>query len=158
LIVVERRFLGLVAAAGFVACSRGAPAAPDAKQLLALHEKVMRAHRESNVNLLLEDGAPASVVANRGEISRPSLEETRQRLGPYLSSTRFQEYRDLVPPIVTVSKDGTLGWVVVQIQARGVQTNDGRDEPLEFVSAWVELYQKRDGRWWRVGNVSNFKP
>jgi hypothetical protein len=30
-------------------------------------------------------------------------------------------------------------------------------QPLEFISAWIELYEKRDGRWWRIGNVSNFK-
>lgn len=30
--------------------------------------------------------------------------------------------------------------------------------PIQFVSAWIELYKKRDGRWLRTGNVSNFKP
>jgi hypothetical protein len=59
-------------------------------------------------------------------------------------------------PIVSVSADGTLGWVVVQVRARGVQ-GDAK-EPLAFVSAWIELYEKRKGRWVRVGNVSNFKP
>jgi hypothetical protein len=64
-----------------------------------------------------------------------------------------------VEPVVTVSADGTLGWVVVQVQARGVQTSKpGETQPLQFVSAWIELYAKREGRWYRVGNVSNFKP
>jgi hypothetical protein len=60
---------------------------------------------------------------------------------------------------VTVSRDGTLGWVVVQVEARGVQrTADGTREPIAFVSAWIEMYEKRGGRWFRVGNVSNFRP
>ena len=60
--------------------------------------------------------------------------------------------------MITVSKDGTLGWVVVQVQARGVQTGaDGKKEPIAFVSAWIELYEKRSGRWYRTGNVSNFQ-
>ena len=29
---------------------------------------------------------------------------------------------------------------------------------VKFVSAWIELYERRDGRWWRTGNVSNFRP
>ena len=131
----------------------------DAEQIRALHEKVMRAHRQSSADLLLEDDAPDPIVANRGEITRPSLEERRSRFASYLGRTTFEEYKDLVEPVVTVSNDGTLGWVIVQVQARGVQTkDDGGKEPIAFVSAWIELYQKRGGRWYRVGNVSNVRP
>jgi hypothetical protein len=134
-------------------------AATDADTLRALHEKVMRAHRQGDVELILQDEAADYVVASRGEVLRPTLEERRQRLGPYLRSTTFQEYRDLTAPIVTVARNGTLGWVIVQVQARGTRKNAaGVAEPLEFVSAWIELYEKRRGRWYRVGNVSNFKP
>ena len=49
--------------------------------------------------------------------------------------------------------------MIVQVAARGVQTaDDGTKKPIEFVSAWVELYEKRDRRWYGVGNVSNFRP
>jgi hypothetical protein len=129
----------------------------DVEELRALHEKVMRAHLQSNIDLLLEDEAAEYVVAGRGEVTRPTLAERRARLGPYLDRTRFQEYRDLAEPVVSVSTDGTLGWVIVQVQARGIQTaRDGKKETVEFMSAWIELYQKRNGRWYRVGNVSNF--
>lgn len=129
------------------------------EELRELHEKVMRAHRENNVDLLLEDGAADSVEANRGEIRRPSTSETRARFSAYLRDTRFETYRDVVEPIVVTSADDSLGWVIVQVEAHGVQAAEtGRGQPLQFTSAWVELYQKRDGRWYRVGNVSNFKP
>ena len=134
-------------------------AATDVDLLRGLHEKVLRAHQQSKVELILEDEPADYVVANRGKVTRPSLEERRKRLGEYLGRTRFEVYRDMAEPLVTVATDGTLGWVVVQVEARGIQTtDDGRKEPLEFVSAWIELYQKREGRWLRVGNVSNFKP
>jgi hypothetical protein len=132
-------------------------AGPDVEGLRALHEKVMRAHLESNIDLLLEDEAAEYVVAGRGKVTRPTIAERRARLGPYLDRTRFQEYRDVAEPVVSVSSDGTLGWVIVQVQARGIQTApDGKKETVEFMSAWIELYQKRNGRWYRVGNVSNF--
>ena len=53
-----------------------------------------------------------------------------------------------------------LGWVIVQVDARGLQLDeDGRPtSPLEFVSLWVELYEKVDGSWRINGNVSNFRP
>ena len=134
-------------------------ASSDGDRLLALHEEVMRAHRESNVDLLLAAEEDDYVVANRGEITRPDRKSRRERLGPHLRQTRFTTYRDKVPPIVEVSSDGSLGWVIVQVEARGEQTTpSGAVEPIEFVSAWIELYEKRNGRWVRVGNVSNFKP
>jgi hypothetical protein len=143
-----------------VGCATGgAPSPSDAQQLLTLHEEVMRAHRESDVDLLLKAEEDDHVVAGRGEITRPDRNARRERLGPYLTATRFSTYADKVPPIVKVSSDGSLGWVIVQVEARGEQTTpSGAIQPLEFVSAWIELYEKKDGRWIRVGNVSNFKP
>jgi hypothetical protein len=79
-------------------------------------------------------------------------------LGPYLKATNFRQYRDEVPPVVNVSQDETLGWVIAQVYAQGEQaTSDGQVSPIQFISAWIELYEKRDGRWLRTGNVSNFK-
>ncbi len=61
----------------------------------------------------------------------------------YLGSTRFTEYEDLRPPIVKVSADGTLGWVMVQLRARGVHTDEGgAEKPLEFVCAWISLVRE----------------
>lgn len=131
----------------------------DAEQLLALHEEGMRAHRASNVDLLLSAEEDRYTVSSNGHVSHPDRNQRRSFLGPYLESTRFSVYRDQIPPVVQVSKDGSLGWVIVQIEAKGEQTTpSGKVEPLEFVSSWVELYEKRNGRWLRVGNVSNFKP
>jgi hypothetical protein len=133
---------------------------PDPRvELLALHEEVMRAHRESNADLLLRSDAAEYVSANRGQITQPTIEERRERLRQYLGKTRFTEYIDLVAPVVRVSNDGSLGWVIVQVRGAGAQTTqDGDSQPLAFESAWIELYERRGGRWYRVGNASNFKP
>ena len=97
-------------------------------------------------------------IANRGEITTPNKKERRERLGPYLEATTFHIYRDEVSPIVTISQDGTLGWVIAQVYARGDQrTPTGEVVPIEFVSAWIELYEKEEGQWLRIGNVSNFR-
>ena len=131
----------------------------DERELRRMHQTVLDAHLRSDVELLFRDAADDYAVANRGEISHPTGGEQRARLGPYLEATRFEVYRDLVEPVVKVSADGSLGWVMAQVEARGKQrTGNGETEPLEFVSAWIELYEKRDGKWLRVGNVSNFKP
>ncbi len=153
-----RRAIPAVAALWLTQCAPSGRAGTDIDQLRALHEKVILAHRQSDVEVLLEDEAADYVVASRGEVTRPTLDERKERLGPYLRSATFREYRDLIDPVIQVSSDGTLGWVIVQVQASGVRTTQAdRKEPIEFTSAWIELYEKRNGRWFRVGNVSNFK-
>lgn len=144
--------------------SGGAPAASPgreaaASQLLALHQEVMTAHRTGDPTLLLGRESEEYVVASAGAVTFPTLEERAEMFGAYLRTTRFETYEDLIEPVVQVSPDGRLGWVIVQVGARGVQDRgDGTGVRVEFVSAWIELYENRDGRWYRVGNVSNFKP
>ena len=155
--------LRIVVTAALLATTTAAPAGSlsrdaAASQLLALHREVIAAHLAGDVSLIVGRESDDYVVANRGEVTFPSLEQRRERLGRYLGSTRFTEYRDLVEPVVQVSPDGRLGWVIAQVEAKGVQQQGGSPEPLEYVSAWIELYESRDGRWFRVGNVSNFKP
>ena len=156
----RRLLASLLTLALFVSCATHAPVkGNDRARLLALHDEAMEAHRRSDVELMLRAESQDYVVANRGEISRPTVEERRARLGPYLRGIRFDEYRDVAQPTVMVSSDGTLGWVIVQVRARGEQTVDnGTKQPIAFESAWIELYEKRGNDWLRVGNVSNFKP
>ncbi len=131
----------------------------DEEQLLALHRRSMDAHLESDVDKLLAAEGADAVVGSRGEISRPSIEERRALFGDYFGVTHFEVYRDMVPPAVKVSKDGSLGWVIVQVEASGVQDGaSGALHEIKFQSNWIELYEKRDGEWLRVGNVSNFAP
>ena len=130
-----------------VGCATGgAPSPSDAQQLLALHEEVMRAHRESDVDLLLKAEGDDYVVAGRGEITRPDRNARRERLGPYLTATRFSTYADKVPPIVKVSSDGSLGWVIVQVEARGEQTAPSGSRPAPRVRERVDRALREERR------------
>ena len=156
---VKSIFTALVAclAAALASCAVApVDTAGDRARLLALHEEAMEAHRKSDVEMLLRADAADVVIASRGEISRPTLEQRRQFLGTYLRGVRFAEYVDTVPPVVHVSADGTTGWVIAQVKARGTEVG-GAGRSIQFESAWIELYEKRGGSWRRVGNVSNFK-
>ena len=53
-----------------------------------------------------------------------------------------------------------MAWVSVQVCAGGVRLDDSGaiTGPLEFVSAWVSLFEKVQGDWKMVGNVSNLQP
>jgi hypothetical protein len=152
------RGLSLLLALAIAGCNAGPPSSRDSdvQQLLAMHQAVLTAHLESDVDALLAGEADDFLLVNRGEISSPSMEQRREFLGPYLAATRFEFYRDAATPIVRVSRDGSLGWVVAKVEARGAM--EGRDEALEFEVAWIELYERRGGEWVSIGNVSSFAP
>ena len=126
--------------------------------LLALHEEFKAAHVRGDADAIVRRLAEDYVRVSRGRVTHPPLGDMAARMRDYLGRTTFSEYRDLEPPIARVSADGTLGWVVVELEARGVQVGpDGREEPLEFVCAWVSLFEKRAGEWTMVGDVSTFR-
>lgn len=149
-------------ALAIVSCSPGSsePVPSDRDALLAAHEQILEAHRKRDVGLMMGiEGAETVFVANRGNISRLTKAALEQRWKTYFSEVTFSSYRDLQPPIVTISKDGTLGWLMAQVEIVGERKRlDGSSDPINDVWAWIELYEKRNGRWVGVGNVSNVRP
>ncbi|HEX8706021.1 MAG TPA: nuclear transport factor 2 family protein [Myxococcaceae bacterium] len=129
----------------------------DVAQLLRLHERSLEAHRRSDAAMLVGEAPDDFLLVNRGSVQTVTRAQMLQSMSGYLGSTTFTRYEDLCPPVVKVSQDGTLAWVAVQVQAEGTQRTGDKTEPLSFVSAWVSLYEKRNGRWVSVGNASNFR-
>ncbi len=133
------------------------PASADERRILALHEAGLKAHMDGNIDALLANQADDFLLVDRGEVSSLSKQDRRDFLGPYLASTKFEFYRNRVPPLVKVSQDGTLGWVAAQIEARGESVGpDGQARAIEAVFAWIELYERRAGEWVSIGNATSF--
>ena len=129
----------------------------DHSKILAEHKRIIDAHLMRDVEGMLEGAADDYVLVNRGEVTYPTIEERRQRFSRYFGVTVFSEYKDLIPPIVHISDDGTAAWLIAQVEVSGIQESSGGNQTLHFVSAWIELYEKRDGEWVQTGNVSNFR-
>jgi len=140
--------------------------AADEASLRALHETILAAHRAGTVDPWMAIESADYVVADRGRLNSPTLAERRAARTNYLGSTRFSIYRDRREPMVTISDDGTRGWLLAEVEIRGVSTEAGGgpggaaggEATVAADYAWVELYEKRDGRWRLVGNVSNQGP
>jgi len=161
-----------LSAPALVACGGGrveqaapkSPPAPsdraaDVAALLAIHQTVLTAHLEGKVEPWMATEADRIVQANNGVISHPEKSARAAGRAGYLARTRFTVYRDLREPIVTVSADGTLGWLLAEVEMQGMQRgDDGIETPVDATWAWIELYEKQEGAWRGVGNVSNRRP
>lgn len=131
----------------------------DRNALLRTHEQILAAHRAGDVEAWLALEIDEQVVAGRGEITFPTKAERRESLQRYLSAAHFTSYRDVRAPIVRVSDDGSLGWVIAQVEVTGTLARDGElPEPIDDVWAWIELYERKGDRWQLIGNVSSARP
>ncbi len=115
----------------------------DESELLRIHEEVLDSHRQGDVERWMAHEAEEYVSVNGGRVTFPSSEDRRRARGPYLASTTFTMYRDLRTPVVRISGDGSLGWLIAEVEVRGAQRGrDGGETPVEAIWAWIELYEK----------------
>lgn len=136
----------------------------DLGELVAAHERVLAAHRASDAAALAADSATVTTVSGRGRLSESTRDEHETRMRGYLGAIRFSRYADLVPPVVALSADGTLGWLACEVETEGTRRDGERSEPVAAAWSWVELYARApDGersvlRWLSIGNASSQRP
>lgn len=132
----------------------------DEQQLLRLHRITMDDHLFGETAGIKASLSDTMLVVSEGDVYRTDSTQTGAMLDRLIATRDYTHYDDLIRPIVKVSEDGTLGWVIAQVSARGARfdANGAPGSSLSFVSAWVSLYEKIDGQWRHTGNVSTFQP
>lgn len=124
-------------------------------ELRARHAAVIEHHLTGDVEAWLAGESDVIVGGGDGEVTTSTKAERRARRSAYLKATEFTRYEDTETPVVEVSRDCSLGWVIVEVAVEGTtETADG-PAPLAFRSSWVELYRRVDGDWLMVGSVSD---
>ena len=131
----------------------------EVNELLRIHKQGREAHFRTNVDLLLSNHPEAGFISvSQGKISQVTKDQSRQRFEAYFKGAQYYEWDDLEPPIIRVSKDGTLAWVITRIKVRRTQKDSaGTVQEQKFVYAGIMTYEKKDGRWIMSANVSTFE-
>ena len=92
--------LGMIGWLAVLGCAPAADIEVEVEALRAMHEGVLQAHRDGDVDAWMALEAEEIVSANRGEISFPPAADRRTMREAYLGSTSFTAYRDLRSPVV----------------------------------------------------------
>lgn len=127
-------------------------------ELLQVHRSVRDAHFKTNVELLLDRTSDELLYVRDGKITRRSKRDMRDALSGYFRDAKYYEWDDIEPPIVHVSRDATMGWMITTVRVRRTQSTSTGTATDEFVYAGLSTYEKRDGRWTEVANASTFEP
>ncbi len=125
---------------------------------MRLHKSHREAHFKTDVDALLANSPEETISVSRGKISRSSKDDARKRFTGYFRDAKYYEWDDAEEPIIRVSNDGSMGWMITRTRVRRVQKDAaGAEKEEKFVYAGIMTYEKRDGRWVRVANVSTFE-
>lgn len=141
------------------ACGAQPDVEADRAELLRMHELGRTAHLEKRADLLVASFADSFLNISHGTVALRSPAESRARFQAYFDRVAFQEWDDLAPPLIRISPDGHMAYVVVQKNVRlTAMDSDGVQQPEHTVYAWVELYEKRAGKWSLMAVVSTHRP
>jgi hypothetical protein len=144
-----------------VACAACASAEPSADlekekaELLRIHKSDREAHFKTDVDKLLENSPEEFISVGRGKINRSSKDDARKMFTGYFRDAKYYQWDDVEEPIIRISNDASMAWMITRTRVRRVQKKaDGAEQEEKFVYAGIMTYEKRDGRWVRVANVS----
>lgn len=132
------------------------PRIADMVEILRMHDLQKTAHLTYNAELLLGNSPEPPVTLSRGNVIRSTRVEDLARFKNYFSSFNFLEWEDIVPPVIRISKDGTMATKIVQKRVRGTRKGDTVEQHTIF--AWLEVLEKVEGKWRLTTIASTDKP
>jgi len=152
-----RVFLVLLLSLG--ACGPRPDLGADRAALLRLHELAQTAHLDKRPDLLVASFADSFLNISRGAVTLRTPAENRARFQAYFDRSTFLEWADLAPPVIRISPDGQMAYVIVQKRVR-LNALDSAEvqRPEHTIFAWVELYEKQGGRWTLMAVASTDRP
>jgi hypothetical protein len=134
-------------------CSGHARRESDLAELQRLLEQGREAHFSRNADLLVSAASDEFISVDSGEVTRPDRTSSRARFQAYFDAVEFIEWDDLEPPVIRISRDGSMAYVIVRKRVRlKVLAQNGREETSIF--AWMETWEKEDGAWKRKAIAS----
>ena len=144
-----------VAVAVALAASSSCPATDATAELLALHEMTRQAHLTGEAAPIAGTIGDQLLLAENGTIRMQSNAEVAQFFTGYLKRVRYSQWRDVSPPLVTVSPDGHLAWMAVEVEAKYRRTDKLADGEKSFRSSWIATYARDKCAWRMTGIASN---
>jgi hypothetical protein len=144
---------------GLTACEARPDLEADRAELLRLHEQARADHLEKRADRMVASFADSFLNISHGAVTVRSPAENRARLQAYFDRVTFEEWDDLAPPLIRISPDGQMAYKVVQKSVRlHAPDSAGVRQAGHTVFAWVELYEKHDGKWTLMAVASTDRP
>ena len=127
-------------------------------RLLRLHESALRAHMENDARTFLAAYATQWYDVRNAGVRLRTKEEAFLSIEQYFKRTHFADISEITAPIIHLSADASMAWVIGAMRVRASQEgSDGKEQDFSFRCAWVSIYEKQEGEWAQVVDASSFQ-
>lgn len=144
-----------VAIAGSLIASSTCPATNAKAELLAMHERTRQAHLQGEGAAIAENIGDQLLMADNGTLRTQSKADVAQFFSGYLKRVRYSEWRDVSPPVVTISPDAQIAWMAVEVAAKYTRADKPAEGEKSFRSSWIATYARDNCVWLMTGIASD---
>lgn len=128
-------------------------------ELLRIHMADINAHKQGDVPAIMESIGEEFMYVGDGQVTVQTRGEIEEFFTGYLAHAAYERYEDLMVPHAEISADGTMGWVISRMAVTRTEPDvAGGSQTRSFTYAGIMTYEKTDGKWVKVANVSTFAP
>lgn len=126
--------------------------------LLQLHRTALQAHFEKDADAFLAAYASQWYDVRVAGIRRRTKEEALPAIDQYFRRTHVADITEITAPIIHLSADASMAWVIGEIHVHASQEMaDEGERDFSFRCAWVSIYEKQEGEWAQVVDASFFQ-
>jgi hypothetical protein len=127
-------------------------------RLLQLHRSALQAHLEKDAGAFLAAYASEWYDVRTAGIRLRTKKEALPSIEQYFQRTHFAGIREITAPIIHLSTDASMAWVIGEIGVQASQeVADAEERDFSFRCAWVSIYEKSGGEWTQVVDASFFQ-
>ncbi len=127
-------------------------------RLLQLHRNALQAHLEKDAGAFLAAYASQWYDVRTAGIRLRTKEEALPAIDQYFRRTHFADIREVTAPIIHLSADASMAWVIGEMRVRASQEiADAEERDFSFRCAWVSIYEKHESEWAQVVDASFFQ-
>ncbi len=127
-------------------------------RLLRLHKQALQAHFEKNASAFLAAYAPEWYDLRDTGIRLRKKEEAFPSIERYFKRTHFSDISEIGTPIIHISMDASMAWVIGEMRVEATQeVSDEKERDFSFHCTWVSIYEKHEGEWAQVVDGSLFQ-
>jgi hypothetical protein len=131
----------------------------EAANIQAVLEGSRRAHLETDASLIAAHLADSVVSINGGQVIIQTKQEIEDFFRFYFDGAIYHAWEDVTPPIISMSKDGSMAWVARTVHVDREELGPGGELwRSQFTSAYTATYENTDAGWKMNSVTSTFLP
>lgn len=159
----NRNYLGFISSVCFVlilsSCGNEYNENSAYAELQSLQKQQQEAHLTGNAALLVSVFAEDFMNIDSGMINTPTKKQASARFQSYFDRVEFITWDNIEEPVIKISKDGSMAYVIVQKFVHlKIPQSDGSEVESKTNFAWMEVWEKIEGTWKMKAISSTDKP